>query len=50
MCIRDRVRLVRAACLTEYEPMLLLDRLYCIAFVPLVGGFAIFRLRRRIVS
>ncbi len=44
------VRLVRAACLAEFEPMLLLDLLYCIAFVPIVGGFAIYRLRRRIVT
>lgn len=44
------VRLVRAACLAEFEPILIFDLLYCIAFVPIVGGFAIYRLRRRIVT
>jgi lipooligosaccharide transport system permease protein len=44
------VRLVRAVCLADFEPMLLIDLLYCIAFVPAVGGFAIYRLRKRIVT
>jgi lipooligosaccharide transport system permease protein len=43
------VRLARAACMGAFEPMLLLDVLYCLLFIPLVGGFAIHRLRRRIV-
>lgn len=43
------VRLVRAACAGTFEPLLLLDFLYCLVFIPLVGGFAIHRLRRRIV-
>jgi len=30
--------------------MHLVDLLYCIVFIPVVGGFAIYRLRRRIVT
>lgn len=44
------VRLARAACLADFEPMHLVDLLYCIVFIPVVGGFAIYRLRRRIVT
>ncbi len=44
------VRLVRALCVADLDPMLLFDLAYCIAFIPIVGGFAIYRLRRRIVA
>lgn len=44
------VRLARAACTADFHWSLLLDLAYCAAFVPIVGGFAIYRLRRRIVT
>jgi lipooligosaccharide transport system permease protein len=44
------VRLVRAICTNSYGPYLLLDLLYIIAFIFLVGFFAIKRLRKRLVS
>jgi len=44
------VRLVRSACLGEFETILIFDLIYCLAFIPIVGGFAIYRLRRRIVT
>jgi lipooligosaccharide transport system permease protein len=44
------VRLVRAICSNNYNPFLLLDLLYIVAFILLVGFFAIKRLRKRLVS
>ena len=44
------VRLVRAICSDNYRPFLLLDLLYIIAFIILVGLLAIKRLKKRLVS
>ena len=44
------VRLVRAVCSNGYEPFLLLDLLYIVAFIILVGLLAIKRLKKRLVS
>ena len=44
------VRLVRAICSNSYRPFLLLDLLYIIAFIILVGFCAIKRLKKRLVS
>ncbi len=44
------VRLVRAICSNNYEPFLLLDMLYIVAFIMLVGFLAIKRLKKRLVS
>jgi len=44
------VRLVRAICTNSYRPTLLLDLLYIIIFIVVVGFFAIRRLRKRLVS
>lgn len=44
------VRLVRAICTNSYGSYLLLDLLYIIAFIILVGFFAIKRLKKRLVS
>jgi len=44
------VRLVRAVCINDYRPILLLDFLYMIVFILVVGYFAIRRLKTRLVS
>jgi lipooligosaccharide transport system permease protein len=44
------VRLVRAICTNSYGAFLLLDLLYIIAFIIVVGFFAIKRLKKRLVS
>ncbi|MFH1717866.1 MAG: ABC transporter permease [Planctomycetota bacterium] len=44
------VRLVRAICTNSYRPILLFDLLYIVAFIVVVGFFAIRRLRKRLVS
>ena len=44
------VRLVRAICSNSYRPILLLDLLYIVAFIILVGFFAIKRLKKRLVN
>lgn len=44
------VRLVRAICSNNYHPFLLLDLLYIVAFIILVGFCAIKRLRKRLVN
>ncbi|MBN2313681.1 MAG: ABC transporter permease [Sedimentisphaerales bacterium] len=44
------VRLVRAVCINDYKPILLLDFLYMIVFILVVGFFAIRRLKTRLVS
>ncbi len=44
------VRLVRAICTNNYSSFLLLDLLYIVAFIFLVGFFAIKRLKKRLVS
>ena len=44
------VRLVRAVCTNHYKPNLLLDMLYIISFIVIVGYFAIGRLKKRLVS
>jgi len=44
------VRLVRAVCTNSYKPTLLLDLLYIVVFIVVVGFFAIRRLRKRLVS
>ena len=44
------VRLVRAICTNSYRPGLLLDLLYIVVFILVVGFFAIRRLRKRLVS
>jgi len=44
------VRLVRAVCQNHYRPFLLLDLLYVVAFIAVVGFLAIRRLRKRLVN
>lgn len=44
------VRLVRAVCTNDYGLMLMLDLLYIVGFILIVGFFAIRRLRTRLVS
>jgi len=44
------VRLVRAICTNSYRPILLFDLMYIVAFIVVVGFFAIRRLRKRLVS
>ncbi len=44
------VRLVRAVCTSNYELTLLLDMIYIIAFIFLIGFLAIHRLRKRLVN
>ena len=44
------VRLVRAICTNNYGPILLFDLLYILAFIVLVGFFAIKRLQKRLVN
>jgi lipooligosaccharide transport system permease protein len=43
------VRLVRAVCTHRYNPALILDFLYIIVFILIIGFFAIRRLRKRLV-
>ena len=43
------VRLVRAVCTHRYNPALMLDLIYIIAFILIVGFFAIKRLKKRLV-
>ena len=44
------VRLVRAVCTNNYQPVLLLDILYIVLFIAIVGYFAIHRLKKRLVN
>ena len=44
------VRLVRAICTNNYESILLLDLLYIVAFIILIGFLAIHRLKKRLVN
>ncbi len=44
------VRLIRAVCMNNYEPILLLDLLYIAAFIILIGFLAIHRLKKRLVN
>ncbi len=44
------VRLARAVCANNYPPILLLDSLYIVLFIVIVGYFAIRRLTKRLVS
>lgn len=44
------VRLVRAVCTNSYRPVLLYDLVYILAFIAIVGFFAINRLRKRLVN
>lgn len=44
------VRLVRAVCINNYQPILLLDILYIVLFIAIVGYFAIHRLKKRLVN
>ncbi|MEJ2703292.1 MAG: ABC transporter permease [Sedimentisphaerales bacterium] len=44
------VRLVRAVCTNTYRPVVLIDFVYIIGFILIVGYFAIQRLRTRLVS
>ncbi len=44
------VRLVRAICTNNYEPILMFDLLYIIVFILVVGYFAIRRLKKRLVN
>lgn len=44
------VRLVRAVCTNSYRPVLLLDLLYILTFILVIGFFAISRLRKRLVN
>ena len=44
------VRLVRAVCTSRYHPGLLLDVLYIVLFIAIVGYFAIKRLKKRLVN
>ncbi len=44
------VRLVRAVCTSRYQPVLLLDILYIVLFIAIVGYFAIHRLKKRLVN
>ena len=44
------VRLSRAVCTNNYKPALLLDCLYIVLFIFIVGHFAIRRLKKRLVS
>ncbi|MGA2172790.1 MAG: ABC transporter permease [Sedimentisphaerales bacterium] len=43
------VRLVRAVCTHQYPPHLLLDLLYIVAFILIIGFFAVKRLKKRLV-
>ena len=43
------VRLVRAVCTNRYHPPLLLDALYAVLFIAVIGFFAIRRLKKRLV-
>jgi lipooligosaccharide transport system permease protein len=43
------VYLVRAVCIHQYSPRLLLDLLYIIAFTLIIGYFAVRRLKKRLV-
>jgi lipooligosaccharide transport system permease protein len=43
------VRLVRAVCIHQYSPYLLLDLFYIVAFIIVVGFFAVNRLKKRLV-
>jgi lipooligosaccharide transport system permease protein len=43
------VRLVRAACTISYQPKLLLDIVYIVVFILVVGFFAVNRLKKRLV-
>ena len=43
------VRLVRAVCFHQYNLSLLLDLFYIIAFILIIGFFAVRRLRKRMV-
>jgi len=43
------VRLVRAVCTNRYNPPLLLDALYAVLFIAVIGFFAIRRLKKRLV-
>jgi lipooligosaccharide transport system permease protein len=43
------VRLARAVCTHQYPPHLLLDLLYIIAFIIIIGFFAVKRLKKRLV-
>lgn len=44
------VRLVRGVCENKYEPIMLLDLIYIVVFIFLIGFFAIYRLRKRMVN
>jgi len=44
------VRLVRAVCMNNYEPIILLDMIYIAAFIILIGFLAIHRLKKRLVN
>jgi lipooligosaccharide transport system permease protein len=43
------VRLTRAVCAGQYNMYLLLDMLYIIAFILVIGFFAVKRLKKRLV-
>jgi lipooligosaccharide transport system permease protein len=49
MPLTHSIRLVRAVCVHRYSPYLLLDLLYIVAFIFIVGFFAVRRLRKRLV-
>jgi lipooligosaccharide transport system permease protein len=44
------VRFVRAICTNTYKPILLFDTVYIALFIVVVGYFAIYRLRKRLVN
>ena len=44
------VRIARAVCTNNYKPILLLDLLYIVVFIIVVGYFAIRRLKKRLVN
>ena len=44
------VRIVRSICTNDYKPILLLDMIYIILFITIIGYFAIKRLRKRLVN
>jgi lipooligosaccharide transport system permease protein len=44
------VRLARAVCSMHYQWRLLLDLLYCVVFIAVVGYFAVRQLRKRLVN
>jgi len=44
------VRLIRAVCTNNYSPSLLLDLLYMLVFIAVVGFFAVKRLEKRLVN